>query len=380
MEVLNLAVVALFESLERNQIDRNLLIEGTQLKIETLSKLKEKHSWDDFVKMYDNCARLLGPDKTAREIGYQGIYNENISVIRKIGTGLFDSKTIYWYIATFVAKHLYANNVTFKYTKIKSNHVVMEINIRPELKDCPLLLNTYTYLFENIPTVLGLSKAKVTTRISERRAEYNIYLGHTFFFKQLYSRLWNFIGGYNSSIVLMAELENQSIELSKLIEEKSQLLRILSHDISNQASVIDFYLKKVLNKGEITTEDQRLLNIAKNSSNRLSDILKNVQNLEISYIKGVTLAPVNLDSIFLSLVDNFRPQLSNKNIILRCNNELPFNVTAMADAKSLEINVLGNLISNAIKFSKEGSLIILEAKMFKDKVLITIADQGIGLS
>ncbi|MDD4976981.1 MAG: sensor histidine kinase, partial [Bacteriovorax sp.] len=42
--------------------------------------------------------------------------------------------------------------------------------------------------------------------------------------------------------------------------------------------------------------------------------------------------------------------------------------------------VLGNLISNAIKFSKEGSLIILEAKMFKDKVLITIADQGIGLS
>lgn len=380
MEVLNLAAAALFNSLEKHNINKDLLIAGTNLKAEDISNPKKKHTWDQFVKMYENCALLLGPDLTVKEISTQGIYNEKISPIINVATGLLDAKTIYWYTATFVAKHLFKESVTFTYSKIKTNHVSIQIDIHPDLVDCPLLLETYTYLFEILPNLLGLPKARVTSRITERRGEYHIYLKHTSFFKLLYAKISKVFDGDESTIKLMTELENQSIELSRVIEEKSQLLRVVSHDIANQVSVIDFYLKKTMKNEVLSDEGQRYLNVAKNSSSKLYSILKNVQNLEISSINGVTAVPVNLEGIFLSLSDHFQPQLKHKKLSLKCRNELVYNMAVLAEATSLETNVIGNLLTNAIKFSPEGSVIELEAKLQGDRVLISVIDQGVGIS
>jgi signal transduction histidine kinase len=380
MEVINLAAAALFHSLDKHQVDRARLLDHTGLTLEHFNNQKKYHSWEQFTQMYENCALLIGEDQTAKEVGYHGIYNENISTLRKIGTGFFDAKSIYWYIASLVSKHLFKDGVVFKYKKISTNHVYMEIKIKPEMKDCPLLFMTYQYLFENIPTMLGLAKAKVEARISERRCEYNIHLVHSSFFKKVLSQYRHFLDAYKNSIVLMSELETKTIELSKLIEEKSQLVRILSHDITNQVTVIDFNLMK-LEKNESLPEDcRRNLHIANNSVHRMIDILKSVRSLEISYSSGVNLRPVELQTIFSSLEEQFQPSLLKKNLTLFCSNKLPDNVYAMADAQSLNVNVLGNLISNAIKFSYAGSTIILETILKGDKIIISVKDFGIGMT
>jgi signal transduction histidine kinase len=41
--------------------------------------------------------------------------------------------------------------------------------------------------------------------------------------------------------------------------------------------------------------------------------------------------------------------------------------------------VVSNLISNAIKFSQAGAIIIVKAKEFKKEVRIEVKDQGIGI-
>lgn len=379
MELLNLAAVALFNALDKHNIDRNLLIEGTGLKIEYMDDHQKKHRWDQFVKMYENCSLLIGAEETAKEIGYQGIYNENIALIRKVGTGLFDVKTGYWYTATFVAKHLFKESVTFKYRKINSKQVGMEICIHPELIDCPLLLETYTHLFEILPTALGLPRAKVVARITERKGEYTIYLKHTSYFKFIWKRFKSIFTGDASTVELITDLENQSIELSKVIDEKSQLLRIVSHDIANQISIIDYYLKKTLRNEELSDDDQKYLSIAKNSSNKLYNILKNVQNMEVTSLRGIDIVPVNIEKIFMSIEEDFQTQLKHKNIYLKCKNELNPNVFVLAEASSLETNVLGNLMTNAIKFSPEGSTIELRARLVGEKVLITVSDEGMGI-
>lgn len=379
MELLNLSAVALFNALDKHNIDRGLLIEGTGLKMEYMDDHQKKHRWDQFVKMYENCAALIGAEETTKEIGYQGIYNENIALIRKVGTGLFDVKTGYWYTATFVAKHLFKESVIFKYKKINSKQVMMEININPDLIDCPLLLETYTHLFEILPTALGLPRAKVVSRITERRGEYSIYLKHTSYFKFIWKRFKNIFNGDSNTVELITDLENQSIELSKIIDEKSQLLRIVSHDIANQISIIDYYLKKTMRNEELSDEDQKYLSIAKNSSNKLYNILKNVQNMEVTSLRGIDIVPVNIEKIFMSIEEDFQSQLSHKKISLKCRNELNANVSVLAEASSLETNVLGNLMTNAIKFSPEGSMIELRARLAGDKVLISVSDQGMGI-
>lgn len=380
MEVINLAAEALFHSLDKNHIDRARLLDHTGLTLEHFNRPKKYHSWDQFTQMYENCAQLIGEDLTAKEVGYYGIYNEKISSLRKIGTGFFDAKSIYWYIATLVSKHLFKDGVVFKYKKISSNQCFMEITIRSDLKDCPLLFKTYHQLFENIPTMLGLSKAKVHARISERRCEYNIFLLHSSFFKQVFSQLKHFFEAYKNSIELMSELETKSIELSKVIDEKSHLVRILSHDITNQVTVIDFNLMKI-GKNESLPEDcKKHLKVANNSVHRMIDILKSVRSLEISYSSGINIQPVDMQTILQSLEEQFQSQLTKKNLTLFCINKIPENVFAMADAQSLNVNVLGNLISNAIKYSYPGSTIILEAYSADDKIMISVKDFGIGIS
>lgn len=379
MELLNLSAVALFNALDKHKIDRHLLIEGTGLKMEYMSDHQKKHSWDQFVKMYDNCSKLIGPDLTAKEIGHFGIYNDNITLIRKVGTGMLNVKTLYWYTSTFVARHLFKDSVAFTYKKINSKQVSVEINIHPELSDCPLLLETYTHLFEILPTVLGLPKAKVSAKISERKGEYTVMLRHTSYFKLVWKRFMSIFSGDDSTIALITDLENHSIELSKIIDEKSQLLRIVSHDIANQISIVDYYLKKTLRNEELSDEDQKYLGIAKNSSNKLYNILKNVQNLELTSIRGIDIIPVDIENVFLSIADDFSPQLNHKKLTLKCKNELPPGIAVLAEVSSLETNVLGNLITNAIKFSPEGSYIELSAKLQDDKVLLSVADFGMGI-
>lgn len=379
MEVLNLAAVALFKTLEKHQINKSLLIEGTGLKMQFMNDHRKYHSWDQFVKMYDNCAEIIGIEQTVKEIGYFGIYNDNISLIRKVGSGLLNAKTIYWYTATFVAKHLFKDSVQFTYKKIDSNNVTMEITIRPELMDCPLLLETYAHLFEILPTALGLPKARVQTKIFPRRAEYAIHLRHTSYFKLIWRRILNVFSGDESTVELITELENKANELSKIIDQKSQLLRIVSHDIANQIGIVDYYLKKAMRNDELSEEDQKYLTIAKSSSNKLYNILKNVQNLELTSLRGINIVPVDLDAIFLSLEQDFQPQLINKNLTIKCRNELNPNVCVLAEASSLETNVLGNLITNAIKFSPEGSVIELRAKLLGERVQISVRDQGMGI-
>jgi signal transduction histidine kinase len=48
--------------------------------------------------------------------------------------------------------------------------------------------------------------------------------------------------------------------------------------------------------------------------------------------------------------------------------------------KKLLRNIILNLVSNAIKFSKEGEKIFLKACISKEKILITVQDNGIGIS
>lgn len=379
MEVLNLAASALIQAFEKNSLDKSLLIEGTSVKLEELQNLKKKHSWDDFVKMYDNCALHLGYQNVAKEIGYQGIYNDNISFITKVGRSLVDVKSMYWYTANFVGKYLFKGCVSFKYTATGPNSLRMDIKIQEGLKNCPLLLLSYVPLFENIPNLLGLPKANVEVEIFSNQASYTIFVKQTTLIRKISSKFRNLFKKDNSFIELVEKLESQSEELSRVVDEKSHLLRVVSHDVANQVITVDYYLSKLLKSRDLTPEEQRYLNISKSSVSKLTNILKNVQNLEATSFKGVVLGPVDIGEIFNSVLENFEPQLKHKNITLKCKNNLPANVMVMGDALSLEINILGNLVTNAIKFSDKGSEIELNASMEDNNILISVIDQGVGM-
>lgn len=379
MEISSLALSALKEAFEKNNLDIELLIESTGVTLEDFNNSKRRISWDSFVKLFNNCEKYLGKDGVINSVSITGLSNKNISHIVKCGTNLISAKPLYWATSKFVGKHLYKNCLNITYSTVSSNQVKMTISINENLQPCRLLLETYSRLFEILPNLTGQENAKVFTQITGNSAEYTIFLRQKTIFSRFYSYMMAMFQSLKNYVTLLERLEDQAEEIAIMAEEKSQLLRVVCHDVANQVLAIDYYLDRLSQSQNLEQDDRKILNVTKSNSNKLSNLLKNIQVLESTSIKGIVLSPVKIETVIKNVQENYFPQLLHKNIDLIIDNKIPGNILALAEQTSLESSVLGNLLSNAIKFSDPGSEIEITAALLNDKVIISLKDLGKGL-
>lgn len=88
------------------------------------------------------------------------------------------------------------------------------------------------------------------------------------------------------------------------------------------------------------------------------------------------MAPLQADEVAQSVVHDLQPDAAAKGLALTCT--VDASVEAVADKIRLK-QILYNLISNAIKFTQEGS-IQLAMETFEDRILFSVTDTGCGIS
>ena len=188
--------------------------------------------------------------------------------------------------------------------------------------------------------------------------------------------------------VLYQKLEKLSESLSvsqqkfkNLAVNKEKFLSIISHDLSDHVGsfmAISALLNEQYNDFD-EAEKQKLIknmaNVSKNNYKLLYDLLKwsTVQMDNIPY----TPTAFKLEKIYREVIELFNPLIDEKKISIflkmKSNSEI-FADYHMASA------ILRNLVSNAIKFSHSGGEIRISAEEKEDKMLITVADKGVGMS
>lgn len=176
------------------------------------------------------------------------------------------------------------------------------------------------------------------------------------------------------------DLEAKNEELRELNRQKDKLFSVISHDLRNAVSgakgVYDMILEDYQNfsKAEIH-EYLKILNISSRNTFELMDDLlawsKNqfqevTTNIEQLHIAGLT------DSVF----DKVKSSAEFKGISLL--NQVDDTAIAQADANMMKI-ILRNLVSNAIKFSKSGDEVVVQAEETDEKVKISVIDEGVGI-
>tara|TARA_R110000868_G_scaffold81814_1_gene231350 strand:- start:6766 stop:8445 length:1680 start_codon:yes stop_codon:yes gene_type:complete len=177
------------------------------------------------------------------------------------------------------------------------------------------------------------------------------------------------------------ELEQAKIEAQSANKTKSAFLATMSHELRTPLNSIIGFTSILLKgfAGPLNDEQEKQLGMVKNSGQHLLTLINDI--LDISKIEAGELIIENelfnySDSIE-QIVSIVNPLADKKNLNITITiNSSPIKITS--DKRRVE-QVLLNLLTNAIKFTKQGEIHI-EVSLQDDKILTKVIDTGIGIS
>lgn len=179
-------------------------------------------------------------------------------------------------------------------------------------------------------------------------------------------------------------LEAANAELQRMDQLKSVFVSIAAHELRTPLASIGGYVEMLLDgdAGPLTARQREYLHIIQDSAHRLVQItrdLSDLTRLEIGRLE-VTLLPTDLVELVERVAAEHMPQLDAQaqQLTLRAPTDLPVVLCDPARAGQ----VIGNLLSNASKYSPIGSAIVLEIKRTPegDFLEVAVTDEGIGIA
>ena len=179
-----------------------------------------------------------------------------------------------------------------------------------------------------------------------------------------------------AEINLKAALKKE-IELNDL---KTKFLSLVSHEFKTPLSGI-LTSSMLLNKYNLTEEQKKRdkhISIINNKVHYLNNILNDFLSLERLDLNAIKykFSSFNLSTIINEVVYNSNMLLKKGQKIIIPENIDEYNLTQ--DQKILELTLF-NLINNAIKYSKENTIIQVEIFKKNDHIKFKITDEGIGI-
>ncbi len=178
-----------------------------------------------------------------------------------------------------------------------------------------------------------------------------------------------------------AELQEANARLIQLDQMKSAFVSQASHDLRTPLTAIKGSLDNLLLgiAGELNEKQQKVMTRATKSVDRLTSLVNDV--LDLSRIESGRMVLEKSNVPFRTLVENSinenKPAADLKRIQLTLNFES--NPTIYADAGKLE-RVVGELISNAIKYTPASGSVEVSLTQSDDKVMLSVKDSGIGMT
>ncbi|WP_407159845.1 PAS domain-containing sensor histidine kinase [Bradyrhizobium sp. STM 3557] len=192
-----------------------------------------------------------------------------------------------------------------------------------------------------------------------------------------------------------AALERQAIELADLAEKysqeknraeeanqtKSKFLANMSHELRTPLNAIIGF-SEIMGSGmfgslgseryqeychDILTSGQYLLDV-------INDIL-DMSKIEAGRMK-LDMEPLDLSKTLAESLRVVSGRAQDKSLVLDA--DIAGNIPVVADRRATK-QILVNLLSNAVKFTPEGGRVTVRSRAFEDKIVLVIADTGIGI-
>jgi two-component system sensor histidine kinase/response regulator len=174
------------------------------------------------------------------------------------------------------------------------------------------------------------------------------------------------------------EISSQKEHLTEINNTKNKLFSIIAHDMRSPVFTLQEALtvvnNKLLTREEFDELSEELLSNVTNTSAMLDNILYWAR----SQMEGITINKTvfNIQDTVATNLLNFNKQATDKGIKLI--NNFKQDIEVLADRSAIDL-VVRNLISNAIKFCKQGDEISVTPLIKGNFLQLSIADTGQGI-
>ncbi|HJQ12431.1 MAG TPA: PAS domain-containing sensor histidine kinase [Gemmatimonadaceae bacterium] len=180
-------------------------------------------------------------------------------------------------------------------------------------------------------------------------------------------------------IQLNAQLEEALALAERSTRVRDEVLAVVAHDLRNPvhtilgaAGVVD-----AISEGEAHERHVQMIERAARTMERLISDLLDVASIESGTLSLHT-APVDFTSLVSEVLDLLDGQARERNIHIR--GEINAGIPLVMGDRDRLIQVLSNLIGNAIKFTPEGGNVLVLVTRSAGEVLTSVIDTGVGIS
>ena len=187
----------------------------------------------------------------------------------------------------------------------------------------------------------------------------------------------NNAGQITGALVLFHDIT----EIKKVDQVRRDFVANISHELRTPLSILRGYIETLLDSPEVSREEfSRILGVMERHSKRLDSLAEDLLTLAQleSANPNLQLGDIDLSSFFAELVRDWEKRLANKQlkVIVDVPPDLPM---IRGDRVRLQ-EALHNLLDNAVKYSREHSEIRLMARRRDEKIVMSVGDNGIGIS
>ena len=185
---------------------------------------------------------------------------------------------------------------------------------------------------------------------------------------------------YKESKENLKKLQRAYEELQTLDKMKDEFIANVSHELKTPLISIKGYGELLYDEklDGLSDKQKKSLEVILRNADRLTRLINSI--LLISMLKAGKIEfhfePLDLDEIVQICVGDFKSMMDKKQIIFE--KDIPA-ISKVKGDKDRFIEVINNLLDNAIKFTSEGGKVSIKAWDEAENVHITVSDNGIGI-
>ena len=169
--------------------------------------------------------------------------------------------------------------------------------------------------------------------------------------------------------------------LKQLEEMRREFVANVSHELRTPLSIFQGYLETLLDAPDLPRDERvPVLEVMRKHSQRLNALVEDLLTLARLEARGSvpTLAPVNVEKLLREAAADWARPGTQKGVALAV--ECATDFLALHADESQLVQVLNNLIENALKYTPAAGRITLRAVLADGAIELRVADTGAGIS